>query len=101
MWRQRQRLRHRQGRHLALYLRRSPYMGQWMQLRIPWMDSRRPSGPCPSKRWWRSLQRGRERARGMPETEQTKERSKGKTRRMSLPSKTHQALLASMHHPLP
>ena len=40
-------------------------------------------------------------AKWMLETEQTKEGSKGKTRRMSLPSKAHQALLASMHHPLP
>ena len=40
-------------------------------------------------------------ARRMLETEQTKVRSKGKTRRMSPPSKAHQALLASMHHPLP
>ena len=32
--------------------------------------------------------------------EQTKERNKGKTRRMTLPSKAHQALLASTHHPL-
>ena len=41
-----------------------------------------------------------ERARRMLETKQTKERSKGKTSRMSLPSKAHQALLASTHHPL-
>ena len=44
-------LRHRQGQNLALYLRRSPYMGQWKRLRTPWMDSRRPLGPCLSKRW--------------------------------------------------
>ena len=37
----------------------------------------------------------------MLEKEQTKKRSKGKTRRMYLPSKAHQALLASKHHPLP
>ena len=37
----------------------------------------------------------------MLEEEQTKERNKGKTRRMTLPSKAHQALQASMHHPLP
>ena len=36
----------------------------------------------------------------MLEKEQTKERNKGKTRRMTLPSKAHQALLASTHHPL-
>ena len=36
----------------------------------------------------------------MLETKQTNERSKGKTWRMSLPSKAHQALLASTHHPL-
>ena len=104
-WRQRQRLRHRQGRRLALYLRWSPYMGQWIRRWTPWMASRRPSGPCPSRKWSLSLSlwRGRERtrARRMLEKEQTKERNKGKTRRMTLPSKAHQALLASRHHPLP
>ena len=53
------------------------------------------SQPQPVKR-----KRERTRARRMLEEEQTKERSKGKTRRMSLPSKAHQALLASTHHPL-
>ena len=43
----------------------------------------------------------KKRARRMLEKEQTKERSKGKTRRISLPSKAHQALLTSKHHPLP
>ena len=37
----------------------------------------------------------------MLEKGQTKERNKGKTRRMTLPSKAHQALLASTYHPLP
>ena len=32
-----------------------PYMGQCMRLRTTWMDSRRPSGPCLSKRWSLSL----------------------------------------------
>ena len=54
------------------------------------------SQPQPAKRT-----RERTRARRMLEKEQTKERSKGKTRRMSLPSKAQQALLASKHHPLP
>ena len=40
------------------------------------------------------------RKRRMLETKQTKEQTKGTTRRMILPSRAHQALLASTHHPL-
>ena len=46
------------------------------------------------------VKRKRERERTMLETKQTKEQTKGKTRRKSLPSRAHQALLASTHHPL-
>ena len=46
------------------------------------------------------VKRKRERERRMLETKQTKEQTKGTTRRMILPSRAHQALLASTHHPL-
>ena len=46
------------------------------------------------------VKRRRERERRKLETKQTKEQTKGKTRRIILPSRAHQALLASTHHPL-
>ena len=47
------------------------------------------------------VKRKRERERRMVERAyQTKEQTKGTTRRMILPSRAHQALLASTHHPL-
>ena len=36
----------------------------------------------------------------MLQTKQTKEQTKGKTLRIILPLRAHQALLASTHHPL-
>ena len=36
----------------------------------------------------------------LEKAQQTNEQTKGMTRRMILPSRAHQALLASTHHPL-
>ena len=45
------------------------------------------------------VKRKREREKEL-ETKPTKEQTKGTTRRIILPSRAHQALLASTHHPL-